>query len=301
MVNNSYHEINKTFYDYAVYLIDNNFLDPSISENYIQKEIELLEAEKQKEIDRELREQQEREMKKLEQDEFNEWLINEIITYSDNEKLELAKEIFLDIIGNYNEEVLKKILVLIDNIDHPLCKDKLKRWLLSHNVASKKVFSHVTGIKLPSTDKGTMSILESITKDKYKGIVPYKKKAKRNEKSKEIFYKLINSPDGAKFESILVEPISKYGMDLFVCKNSNGYYNIGEARSGLYITNGGTKKELMDKLKNVVGNYTIDNLNKIINEAIERNGLSPRYKDGNVNSDTNNNNMNDINNKLMRA
>ena len=281
----SFYHITKTEYNYALYLLENNFLDKQKVKEFIVTENNRLLQLAQDEFNHKQQEKERKENLEREKQEFNNWLTEQAENYSDNEKLDIAKSIFLDIQGQYNELMICKLLVLINNIDNPICKDMLKSWLHTHNTTSKKVFYHMTGIKLSSTDKGTMPLLDSLNTADFQDIVPYiKKQSKVDKVKKEVitdtFYKLIRTPE-PHYEEVIGVPISKYGLDMFITQDSNGVYSISEAKSGLLITNASTKNELMKKLKDAINRHGIEKINQIIQEQINKGGIgiSPKYRD----------------------
>ena len=281
----SFYHITKTEYNYALYLLDNNFLDEQKVKEFIVAENNKLLQSAQDEFNQKQQEKERKETLERQKQEFNNWLNEQTNNYNNNEKLDIVKSIFLDVQGQYNELMLCKFLVLIENINNPMCKDMLKSWLHNHNTTSKKVFYHITGIKLPSTDKGTMPLLDSLSTVDFKGIIPYtKKQSKVNKVNKEVitdtFYKLVRKPE-PHYEEVIGIPISKYGLNMFITQDANSVYNISEAKSGLLITNASTKNELMKKLKDTIEQYGIEKVNKMIQEQIDRIGIgiSPKYRD----------------------
>ena len=139
----------------------------------------------------------------------------------------------------------------------------------------------MTGIKLPSTDKGAMPLLDSLSTTDFQGIVPYIKKQSKVKKevTTDTFYKLTRKPE-PHYEEVIGIPISKYGLDMFITQDSNGVYSISEAKSGLLITNASTKNELMKKLKDTIDRYGIKKINQMIQEQIDNSGIgiSPKYR-----------------------
>jgi len=286
----SYNDITKTEYNYATYLVENDFLDVVKAKQYIDAEQNHLIQLAQEEFDRKQQEKQHKELLQQQKQEFNNWLSEQAENYSDNAKLDIAKSIFLDCQGDYNEVYQCKLLVLIDNIDNPMCIDRLKNSLYSHNKTSKKVFYHVTGVRLPATDKGTMDILDGLTLSSYQGIIPYKKKqskANNNEQSAtpksqitETFYKSIRKPS-PHYEECTGIPLNKYGLDMFITQYSDGTYQLSEAKSGMLMIDADTKKKLMDKLKDIINQHGVEKINRLIQDNIDSNGIgiSPKYKD----------------------
>ena len=280
----SYYTITKTEYNFATYLIENDFLDVVKTKQYIDAEQIKLAQLAQIEFNRKQQEKLDKELLKQQKQEFDLWLSEQAENYSDNTKLDLAKTIFESEQCDYNELYLCKLLVTIDNIDITACKEKLKNSLYSHNKTSKKVFYHITGIKLPSTDKGTMEIIDGLTLSSYQGIIPYKKKQSKsnnnNDTQTETFYKLIRRHSSYHFESVTGSPITKHGLEMFITQDEYGDYQLSESKSGvLIIANVYTKKELMSKLKSLVDQYGIEYTKRLIQESIDKYGISPRYQD----------------------
>ena len=288
----SYYSITKTEYNFAVHLVQNDFLDEQKVNDFITTEQKHLAKIAQEEFSRKQQEKQHKELLKKQKQEFDSWLSEQAENYSDNTKFDIAKYIFLYYQGDYNELYLCKLLVTIDNIDILACKEKLKSSLYSHNKTSKKMFYHITGIKLPSTDKGTMEILDSLILSSYQGIVPYKKKQSKANNSNndtqtqikspitETFYKSIRKPS-PHYEECTGIPLSKYGLDMFITQHSDGTYQLSEAKSGMLMINADTKKKLMDKLKDIINQHGVEKINRLIQDNIDSNGIgiSPKYKD----------------------
>jgi len=290
---NSFYQVEKTLYNFAVYLAQNGFTDEQKANEFITTEQNHLAQLAQKEFDRKQQEKQHKKLLQQQKQEFNNWLSEQAENYSDNTKLDIAKDIFLDCQGDYNELYLCKLLVTIDNIDILACKEKLKNSLYSHNKTSKKVFYYVTGIKLPTTDKGTFEILNSLTVSSYQGIVSYKKKQSKTNNNNnndtktesklpitEVFYKSIRKPS-PHYEECTGIPLSKYGLDMFITQYSDGTYQLSEAKSGMLMIDADTKKKLMDKLKDVINLHGIEKINRMIQDNINSNGIgiSPKYQD----------------------
>ena len=283
----SYNDITKTEYNFATYLVENDFLDVVKVKRYIDAEQTKLAQLAQEEFNRKQQEKLDKELLQQQKQEFDSWLSEQAENYSDNAKLDLAKSIFESEQGDFNELYLCKLLVAIDNIDILACKDKLKNSLYSHNKTSKKVFYHLTGVKLPATDKGTMEILDSLTLSSYQGIIPYKRKqSKVNNDTHpqtpitETFYKLISKPS-PHYEKVIGIPISEFGLDMFIIQDVNGLYNLSEAKSGLLIASESSKKKLMEKAKEIINKYGIKRINENILYMTNKFdiGISPKYRD----------------------
>jgi len=275
----SFYHITKTKYNYALYLLDNNFIDEQKVKEFIAVENNRLLQLAQNEFNHKQREKERKETLEKEKQEFNNWLTEQAENYNNNDKLDISKSIFLDNQGQYNELYLCKLLVLIENIENLMCRDMLKSWLHNHNTISKKVFYHMTGVKLPSTSKGTIPLLDSLNTVDFQGNVPYVKKQSNVKKDIVIdtFYKLIRTPKHH-YEEVIGEHISKYGLNMFI-NQSNDIYQITEAKSGVLITSASTKIGLMNKLKDIIELHGIEKFNRLIQESIDKYGISPKYQD----------------------
>jgi len=287
----SYYDITKTEYNFAVYIVQNDFLDVVKAKQYIDAEQNRLAQLAQEEFNRKQQEKQHKELLQQQKQEFDSWLSEQAGNYSDDTKLDIAKDIFESEQGDYNELYLCKLLVTIDNIDILACKEKLKNSLYSHNKTSKKVFYYVTGVKLPLTDKGTFEILDGLTVSSYQGIIPYKKKQLKINNNNdnqtqpkspitETFYKSIRKPS-PHYEECTGIPLSKYGLDMFITQYSDGTYQLSESKSGMLMINADTKKKLMDKLKDIINQHGVEKINRMIQDNIDNNGIgiSPKYRD----------------------
>lgn len=273
---NLYNEVSKTEYDYAVYLLSNNILDDEAALRLIENEINAnrIAEEKRIEAERLAKEAEERAVK--EKEEFEAWLKSEAENYKDTEKIELQKQIFMHEVGSYHPRSIQ-LLVMIDNIDNPKCKEKLKDWLHNSNTASKKTFTHITGISLHPTDKRTREILDNISKADFQGMIPFKPRQK-HEVQLETFYIFEFNSDLNKYvySEVTAEPLEKYGLKLFI-RNFSGKYSISEAKTGLGMGSGKTKQAALDELKNAVERYGIEKINSLIDQHIEKHGISPKF------------------------
>ena len=271
--------IEKTLYNFATYLIAKELTNEITIEAFIKYEQEKLEAEEQRLEQEKLAQEKEKKDQEEKMIEFQSWVNEQIKQYNDNGKMILMQNIWQDEIGNFNGDMIK-LLVYIDNIDNfkygNLCRNCLIGWLHSGNKTSKKVFYHVTGIKLPATNKGTNEILNNITTSQYKDIIPYKKRQK-HEKDIQIFYKYIRQPY-PHFEECQAEVFNKYGLEMFIVSEDETCV-ISEAKSGLSIVRGETRKAAMNNLKVLIDKHGVEGFNKQIEKAVELYGLSPRYKE----------------------
>lgn len=273
-----FYHISKTLYDYAIYLLENDFIDEQKANAFIVEEQNRIELEKQKQIEQEQKQKEEQQARIQAAEDFKNWHNEQASNYNNTEKLDLAREIFLNEIGQYNDFQLKRLLVLIENIDNPDCKVYLKNWLHSGNTASKKIFTHITGIRLHPTNKRTEAILDTVIAKDFTGMLPYKKRQEKvkNEMT-DTFYKMIKIPE-PHFEAVRGEYIKKYGLDMFITESEVEGYALTECKSGLLITTAKSKQLLFEKLKKLIEQYSVEKINEMIHRAIERTGLSPKYQ-----------------------
>ncbi|HFL3653717.1 TPA: hypothetical protein ACG3P3_001441 [Clostridioides difficile] len=179
----SYINISKTEFDFAKWLITSNITDIESVVKFEKIEInrvrELKEKKKKKFEAMEKEKLKLKEEKRREKELFKKWLDDEvqILISKKDARIMMLKDIFSNEINIFSRYHLN-IIVLVDNIDNVKCKISLKEILHYHNKASKKAFYHLTGIRLPNTNKETECLLDKISYNDFKGIIPYKFKTK---------------------------------------------------------------------------------------------------------------------------
>lgn len=268
---NIYLELNKTEYDFANYIIENNFTKEK-AVNYITEEKAEIQRQEQL-LQKQVEEERQRKIQKEKQkEEFKEWLQSQAKNYPKNEKYNIAKDIFIDEIEFFQDRQVE-LLVLIDNFDNLLCKEELKNRLSYNNIASLKTFYHITGIRLGRTNKAIEEKLDSITSKDFTGIVKYKKKPIPEGHKK--FYKIMGDKS---FVEAYGEHIELKGFDLYLT-TSQGLYTLTEGRTGVIITQGCSRDEAIEKFNKVIED-SADMIKKSIKELIDQNGLSPIYEIG---------------------
>ncbi len=266
-----YMELNRTEYDFANYILRCGFNDIEVVNKYLADEKAMKEEMEKKKQELEKRERQAKIDKEKQEKEFDDWLFTEAENYPQNEKLTIAKDIYIDEVGTFSTRQIR-LLVLIDNFDKPECKEELKNWLSYYNKASLKTFYHITGINLGTTDKAITSKLNIITSKDFQGIIPYRKKPVPEGYKK--FYKLM----GNKFEEAYGEYMQLKEFDLYLTVHG-GLYNITEGRTGVIIGQGYSKDEAVESFNKATDEYNIDSIKARIEEFINKNGLSPMYQD----------------------
>ena len=269
---NCYYEVNKTEHDFACYLLAQDLTSEDTAREYMEAERERLERERQEsdeQLQRELTENLAAEQTKRD---FKLWLEDQATAYSNQERMDLMRTVFINLVGVSNPRT--DLLVLIENIDKPICRDKLISWLHSGNKASRKTFECVTGLKLPKTAKETKAFLSSLSATDYKAPVPFKMRRTATKTPEEPFY--ILSRDG--FKEVMGEPLVKYGVTWFI-HNAANLYRITEARSGILAASGKTRQKALDELKGAVGRLTVAGVEQSVQDSIASHGISPRYRD----------------------
>lgn len=267
------YQISKTEYDFAQYLIEKELVSVEAAEAFICAENERIHSEQMMREAEEKQRLDAADKERIAKENYKIWLATQTELYDDQKKIQLQRDIFLHITGTYYPRA-KELLVLIDNIDYPICRNELIKRLWYANAASKKTFEHITGIKLPQTDKATKDILSRISSMDYKGMMEYKPRKKATPAQEESFYIMVEGS----FQEVLGEPFTKYGFEMFIRKRKEKHM-ISEARSGVLLVTGKTKQNAIDELKRFVDKMTIEGVKCETEKLIEKYGISPRYKD----------------------
>jgi hypothetical protein len=269
---NSYYTVTKTEYDFACYIFAQSLASEGSAMKFMDAERERLEREREARNEQLEREMEEKLAAQQAKKDFKLWLEEQAAAYSNQERMDLMRTVFLNLVGASNPN--PDLLVLIENIDRPMCRNKLISWLHNGNKASRKTFECVTGLKLPKAAKETRAFLSSVSAAEYKEPLPFKMRRPATKTPAEPFY--ILSRDG--YKEVTGEPLVKYGFTWFI-HNSSGLYHISEACSGIKSASGKTRKLALDELKGAVGRLTIEGIKQSVEGSIANHGLSPRYKD----------------------
>jgi hypothetical protein len=267
-----YYKVNKTEYDFACYLLLKDLASEESAKQFMEAERERLEREQQERNEQHERETEEKQAVQQAKKNFKLWLEVQSAAYSNQERMDLMRTVFINLVGASNPNT--DLLVLIENIDKPMCRDKLISWLHTGNKASRKTFECVTGLKLPKTAKDTRVFLSSVSVADYKAPVPFKMRRSATKTPSEPFY--ILSRDG--YKEVMGEPLVKYGFTWFI-HNSSGQYHISEAHSGVMAASGKTKQDVLDGLKGAVERLSIEGVKQSAQDSITRYGISPRYQE----------------------
>jgi hypothetical protein len=276
-------EITKTEYDFCLYLIEHDLISEESVNAYINAEQKAKqEAEEAARLAEETA-KKEKERKEQEKVDFKRWLAGNAKMYAGTTYGNLQERIFYSI---YNEfrfpEKSYELLVCINNIDMPLCREELKNRLHINNKASRKTFYCMTGLKLPRTNKETMEFLDKVQKSDYLGMVEYKERKRREEKPKpeeKPFYMLIIKRDGKenvnKFVKVIGEPLTYKGIDLFVHESEYGYYRVSSVECGVMLIEKETKQGVIKAAKAMINKTGVDSIKAKIKDCIELFGAAP--------------------------
>lgn len=279
---NQYHQGNKTIIDYADYLLTNNFINDKIALDYFQAESIAAEKAEQEQARLKAEEKRIKQEKEQSKKDFNNWLWDKVEEYKvTDSRVELIEQIALAELGSFSHHMIR-LLVLIDNIDNAECKETLIDWLHSQNKTSKKIFFHVTGIKLPNTNKGTLEILSNLSVKDFQGEISSYTKRKEVTKvqyNQDFYIRYKNEVVKVLGKSIKIKGIDR---DLFERKDdSNCSYSVTDLKTGILLFNGSTKtllQENIDKLKEKAIAFFNDNANIKRIEQLEKEMIEMKDK-----------------------
>mgnify|MGYP003413647516 CR=1 FL=1 len=267
---------NKTYFDFANYIID-NFKTLDDIQNFINTESDRIKAEQEAEEKRIADEKADKEAKEQAKKDFENWKCDEIKKLIDTDIHKLCAEVFTSIYPEYNYPLGNlSVVVYADNIENPLCRDSLISMLHNNNKASIKVFEVYTGVKLAKTHKERITQLETITKNDYKGMQEFKprKKSEHTEKELETYYRRVgNEYIEAHGESIKID-----GITFYIGKNDKGMYSVTESTTGIlcssdFKTSKTAAKILIKEIMQEKGEFIKNSISGAINKGIK----SPLY------------------------
>lgn len=277
---NLYNDITKTEYDFCLYLIEHELVSEESVNAFIEAENQEKEraAEEQRKAEEAVRKEEER--AEAEKEEFKIWLVETSKMYNGTTRGNLVERIYLDVYGEFRFPLRAfELLVCIDNIEKPLCREELKARLHTDNKASRKVFQCVTGLKLPNTNRDTMTFLDSVQKNDYQGAVEYKtrkKPEKQPEVEKEKFYVLMVQKK--EYVPAIGSKIEYHGIEMFIHETPDGKIAISSVKCGLRMVTGKNKTEAIKEMKGLFKKMDIDTINNKIDEVINCYGVSPYLK-----------------------
>ena len=273
-------KISKTGYSFAKWLMSEGLTTFDAVQERISMETAEAEALKHKAADLEQQNQSAAIAERQADENHTQWLREAIRNYGglntpEGEKILIQRDVWLDILGTY-DDAAKGLLVLIDNIDKPLCRRDLISRLHNGNVASIKTFECITGIKLAKTYKARKTQLEQIsTADYVERPKQYKPRVNPNKIDYNTPFYICNI-DG-KFVEAAGRLWQYNGYDFYIQKDSKRLYKATEGRSGILVTDScPTLENLYGSVKNIMAQMG-DKFGANIQQKIERNGLSPLY------------------------
>lgn len=283
---NLYIEITKTEYDFCMYLICNDLVSESRVDEYISNETNerKIRIEEQRKAEEAARKEREEKEQKLE--DFRLWLRSEAKHYKEagihEDWQKIQERIFVSIYGDFSYPIRAfELLVCIDNIDKPLCKEELKARLHRDNEASRKTFFYVTGLRLPNTNKETMEFLDKVKKSDYTGTIEYKERKKPEESEVEMktFYILAKDENGENtYKEVAGELFVKSDVDFFIHRTSDGGYAISSAECGLKIASEKSKSAAIKSMNEAIRKFGMNHIKEKINQAVKVFGKSPYYQ-----------------------
>lgn len=286
----SFYEVSKTSYEFAKYLIENGFTDIEKAKRYIEQE-----RQQREELERLKREQEERERKKKEEqarirrEKEERERQEKIKQWTEIGKKYMTEEV-KNIITASIEKRWKEIELIFPNTDK---KDFTKNFIDKFTqFIGNKEFTKSNAHYLMFDDINTNNLYNKIMKDIYislfkltdkddKRTVTAKIKAfydgreyKQKECKKEIFY--IRTKQG--FEKREGEKLIIDNLTCFLHVNEEKIYQLIEAKTGMKITTGASKKEVIEKAKQLIEKNK-SNIDNVIQKVINQYGLSPLYRD----------------------
>ena len=276
--------ITKTGYGFANYLINAGLTTYEAVQEIIDGEASQIEKSPKRAVLHEPERQAEKNPALSTEDEYLAWLDEETLNYGVINMLQAAKtrilkEIFLDVLWQYDDPYDKKLLVLIDNIENYRCRRDLISRLQPNNRASLKVFEHVTGITLPKTRTERIALLNKISSAAY-SIHPQEYKPKnvtKKEAFSDRFYMLCGRGDNTKG---FIEGRGKLwrhkGVDFFIQKKG-GNFKASEGRTGLLVRDNCPSIEILEKsIIKTLAEMGVK-FEDYINNALKESGVSPLY------------------------
>lgn len=182
---NTYNEINKTVWGFARY-ISERFATIEDFSKEIENEQDRIRAAEEEAKRKEQEAIEAEEKAAREKEEFERYCTDEIIKLANTKIYDVAAEVFKK---EYGEEDFYKyqlngffhkeknefvegacrnmiLYICAREIDNPLAKDRLIRWLYNDNKASIKMFEAYSGVKMPKTYKARVEFIQQLTADK---------------------------------------------------------------------------------------------------------------------------------------
>lgn len=291
--NGSYHELNKTYYDYANYLLDNNFINPQIAAEYIQSEIDQqaeqlkLEQEERehKQIERQM-EEDERKQKHLEK--RKQWKEAGTKLMTDNVK-SMVKEAF----NEHREEIKNRythntdIDTLIENTIELFTEQLGNQEFIKSNISyifhddinrtnlNNKIYMSIYKRIFNAAESDSKQTLTA----KVKAFYENREYKGSNSKPIELTDFYILNGQTKQFELKQGEKKTINGLVCYIYKNERGYWTVTESRTGMSLGSPQTnKQEAINNAKQGIEKAG-ERLENLIQSSINRFGISPLYKE----------------------
>lgn len=158
-------EMNKTQYDFAVY-IGKNFSTFELALEADNAEFSRLETERISAEKKALEEEERAKAQKAAEAEFNQKLLNDAAALVGTKVHDLTKSV-LNSYSWYNGTVstdirFMRLYVMAQNIENPFAKSELCGLLHNDNKASIRLFSTFSGVKMPSSHKERCDIINGL-------------------------------------------------------------------------------------------------------------------------------------------
>lgn len=289
-----YYEVNKTLYNFATYLLENDFLNEVKANEYMINEQKQKEEQARKQAEQEAKERQEREEKariqrekedaerKIKIDNWtkkgNTLLTDEVEkmikkTIQDHfSKFEVSatdeeKEFFVNDFMKTMPQKLGNPVFLKSNIEYYLEKEEEDKDYFHPMNIEGEIF-----IKLFHIDK-----TDHIRTIGAKINAAYENKEyKKNEVKTHDFY--ILNKETKQFELKQGEKKVFNGLVCFISQNESNYWVITEARTGMAVNGSSNKEEAIQRAKQAIDGQR-ESIEVIVKKTINNYGLSPLYRE----------------------
>jgi hypothetical protein len=299
----TYIELNKTLYDYALYLVENDFINNDKAKQFIENEehgkaeaqrLENEQIEKARKEGSEKRLQEQEERKQRLEQKRAEWRNNgtELLQQFNIDPItKLLDDSWKEVRGIYTTvskdefytSMYDQLLILIGNqaacINNAqyhvenINSDYPNNFTVKSNPTryfEKEILFSVFNINAQDGNRTITAKVKAVFENRsYKGGSSATKKPKT-----ETFYKY--NAQERMFVPVQGEKLSIRQTDLFIYELDDKYY-INESQSGLMVAKGETKQQAKDNCCNRLENYK-SKIETAIKQAISVYGISPLYR-----------------------
>ncbi len=307
---NTYTEVTKTAYNYALHLINNDLLNEEKAQLFIdnekvekeqkerleqeraQKEREETEAKRQKEEQehKERRERKQREWHLIGEKILDKFEVNPITSILDNH-WEKIKSIYVDEEKeSFYNAMHEKFTIMLGNQDY--CIHYLQMYVENENDTDQNKREYtIEGYPTMKLEKDILfKVFDNVSMDDKNITITAKVKAvfedreykgSNNTSSNNVqkFYWLKNDNGQHNFVESHGKKLNIEGIKAYLKYNEDNTYSIVEEQTGLNIaTNKATQREAKDVASKAVS-MNKEKLETLIQNAIKRYGLSPLYKE----------------------